>query len=48
MSVVAVELDHKIAEIAKDWFSFNSDPRLTVIIKDALTYVEELVQEEGR
>lgn len=48
MFVVAVELDQKIAEIAKDWFSFNSDPRLTVVIKDALTYVEELVQQEGK
>ncbi|VBB31719.1 unnamed protein product [Acanthocheilonema viteae] len=46
MFIVAVELDPKIAEIAKDWFSFNSNPRLVVVIKDALTYIEELVQKK--
>ncbi|EFO17014.2 hypothetical protein LOAG_11489 [Loa loa] len=46
MSVVAVELDQKMVEIAKQWFSFNSDPRLTVVIGDALTYVDELAEEE--
>ncbi|KAM3725220.1 eEF1A lysine and N-terminal methyltransferase [Dirofilaria immitis] len=46
MSVVAVELDQKIAEIAAHWFSFNSNPHLTVVIKDALTYVEELAEQK--
>uniref|UniRef100_A0A915Q740 Methyltransferase type 11 domain-containing protein n=1 Tax=Setaria digitata TaxID=48799 RepID=A0A915Q740_9BILA len=46
ISVVAVELDQEIVEIAKDWFSFNCDSRLTVVINDALTYVEELVQQK--
>ncbi|OZC10520.1 methyltransferase domain protein [Onchocerca flexuosa] len=48
MFVVAVELDQKIAEIATHWFSFNSDSHLTVVIKDALTYVEELVQQKNQ
>ncbi|VDK85787.1 unnamed protein product [Litomosoides sigmodontis] len=48
MSVVVVELDPKVEEIAKEWFSFKSDSRLTVVIKDALTYVEELVQKKDK
>uniref|UniRef100_A0AAF5PJ06 Spermine/spermidine synthase n=1 Tax=Wuchereria bancrofti TaxID=6293 RepID=A0AAF5PJ06_WUCBA len=45
MFIVSVELDPKVAEIAKYWFSFNSDSRLTVVIKDALTYIKELLQQ---
>lgn len=48
MSVVVVELDPKIEKIAKEWFSFKSDSHLTVVIKDALTYVEELVQQKSK
>uniref|UniRef100_A0A0R3RJN4 Methyltransf_11 domain-containing protein n=1 Tax=Elaeophora elaphi TaxID=1147741 RepID=A0A0R3RJN4_9BILA len=46
MFIVAVELDQKIAELAKYWFSFTSDSRLVVVIKDALAYVEEVIQQE--
>ncbi|CAG9538654.1 unnamed protein product [Cercopithifilaria johnstoni] len=36
MSIVAVELDQKVVEIAKNWFSFNSDSRLSVNLTDIL------------
>ncbi|VDN06065.1 unnamed protein product [Thelazia callipaeda] len=42
MSVVVVELDKEMEEIAKKWFYFKSSTRLTVVIQDALTYIKNL------
>uniref|UniRef100_A0A1I7UNP5 Methyltranfer_dom domain-containing protein n=1 Tax=Caenorhabditis tropicalis TaxID=1561998 RepID=A0A1I7UNP5_9PELO len=40
--VTAVELDPEVAKIAHSHFSFpNSDPRITVVIQDALIHLEE-------
>lgn len=46
VTVEVVELDPVVLEVAKEWFSFRPDDRLTVTIGDGLERIGAL-EEEG-
>ncbi|XP_056133670.1 eEF1A lysine and N-terminal methyltransferase [Lampris incognitus] len=45
--VEVVELDPSVLEVAKEWFGFRPDERLTVIIGDGLKHISTLENEGG-
>lgn len=47
VTIEVVELDPVVFEVAKDWFGFRPDDRLTVTLGDGLDRIREL-EKEGR
>lgn len=43
--VEVVELDPAVLEVAKTWFSFQTDDRLKVILGDGLAHISTLTSE---
>ncbi|KAJ8277836.1 hypothetical protein GJAV_G00080660 [Gymnothorax javanicus] len=46
-SVEVVELDPEILEVAQNWFGFQTDDRLKVIVGDGLDHINKLESEGG-